>query len=80
MNQHPLDPSPPGALIGGLTAEQRIPIIDRELLTARRLERGEPLRVGDIYGGQDWGFVFEVHSPGGPCPGGCYRWRRPNGL
>lgn len=55
-----------------------------EAKTHRHLKRGEPTLAGDIYGGQDWGFVFTIGSrsvqkprPGelcDPCIG--YRIRR----
>lgn len=58
--------------------------VREETKTHHYLRKGEPVQLGDIYGGKDWGFEFMVGSPqvlkpqpGKPCPGGAYRWRRP---
>ncbi len=35
-------------------------IIKKESETHRHLKAGETVKAGDIYGGDDWGFVFTV--------------------
>lgn len=59
-------------------------IVAKEAKTHRHLWPSEPLANGDIYGGEDWEFEFEigtssVQSPraGDPCPESTYRYRRP---
>lgn len=35
----------------------------REATTHRHLVFGEVVQAGDIYGGEDWGFVFTIGTP-----------------
>jgi hypothetical protein len=73
---HPMSPSVP--------IERLREIVAKEAKTHRHLWPGEPLMNGDIYGGEDWGFVYaigsrNVQSPvaGDKCPRSSYRHRRP---
>lgn len=83
----PSEMYPAGTLIGGMTLTQSDAIYEEEKKTHRHLERGEKAKVGDMYGGKDMGFLYEVTKRGDKGtnmrPGDlvdwaiCYRIRRP---
>ena len=75
--------SPVGTLIGNLPRARTEKIIEQERKTHRHLARGETAKNGDVYGGKDWGFLYEVGTGNTNMKEGdlvdwavCYRIRR----
>lgn len=75
--------SPAGTMIGGFPRAHTEKVILKERKTHRHLARGERAKNGDVYGGEDMGFLFEVGTESTSMKEGdlvdwavCYRIRR----
>lgn len=63
-----------------ISEQEKARILAKEAETHRHLETGEQSMHGDIYGGEDWGFIFTIGIDAWPVGGKAenhgYRIRR----